>query len=173
MLNLTWFNSKNLRHWTDNQDLHNYYDGDSFNPLNPDYWGDPDVANQPSGNVADIVEKAKLFIGTNYYWGGSHIGASDCSFFVNYCYGTTDVGSHGDSSVTISHKYSLYGAVGSIEPKTGMILWRPGHVGLYINGEVWEMANSRSGFQARPYSSRGKDFQAILYSKKIDYDDYE
>lgn len=171
MLNSAWNKYKTTRHWRDDTDIHNAWDGDAFDPLNPDYWGDPDVKNQPSTTVSEILEKAQLFVGTAYYWSGSHIGASDCSFFVNYCYGDTDVGSHGKSSVTIAHTYSVYGKVGEVTPKNGMILWKSGHVALYINGEVWEMLNAATGFKASPYSSRGQKFSLILYSEKVDYDE--
>lgn len=153
--------------------FYNFFDGDTNNaPNNDKYIPTGDLPKQPTLDINEILKKMELFYNAKYVWGGSSLQQADCSYFVNYCYGVTGgaYGAHGSSSYDIVRIYSLWGNVGEIQPKDGMILWRRGHVALYKGGYVYEMANSDKDFQKRPYSTRGKDFTYILYSEKINYD---
>lgn len=154
--------------WSNDDDEYSPYDGDKpYTPDTPDYTPSP---TEPSGTIESILERMELFYNTPYVWGGSSLSGADCSFFVNYCYGTTDVGSHGISSSVIRTTYTIYGTVASgTTPKNGMILWKSGHVALYKDGYVYEMASTALDFQKRSWESQKNRFTYILYSTKINY----
>lgn len=156
------------RIWANDSEEYNPFDGDKpYTPDQPDYTPSP---IEPSGTIASILERMELFYNTDYVWGGSSLSGADCSFFVNYCYGTTEIGSHGIDSRGILKTYTTYATVASgTMPKNGMILWKTGHVALYKDGYVYEMASTASDFQKRSWESQKHRFTYILYSTKINY----
>jgi hypothetical protein len=85
-----------------------------------------------SGNA--IVRAAESQLGVPYVWGGSTPGkALDCSGLVQYCYA--------QAGIALPH-YSEDQAVGGrkvplSEAEPGDILWRPGHVAIYVGGDEY------------------------------------
>lgn len=85
-----------------------------------------------SGNA--IVEAAYSQLGVPYVWGGSTPGVGlDCSGLTQYCYA--------QAGVYIPH-YSEDQAAGGTkvalsDARPGDILWRPGHVAIYIGGDQY------------------------------------
>lgn len=164
------------RHWAE---VYDFFSGDTNNaPFNSKYLSDKDLPKQPAGTIKSILERANMFKNSKYVWGGATVATSDCSFYVSYCYGTDDEGSHTWDTGMIGRVYTLYGEWGSVTPKNGMILWNGkvsgggGHVGLYMDGQLWDMGNSRVNFRQQDWSER-PDMRYVLYSEKIDYDDVD
>ena len=85
-----------------------------------------------SGNA--IVAAAESQLGVPYVWGGSTPGkALDCSGLVQYCYR--------QAGISLPH-YSEDQAAGGrkvplSEARPGDILWRPGHVAIYVGGDEY------------------------------------
>lgn len=85
-----------------------------------------------SGNA--IVRVAESQLGVPYVWGGSTPGkALDCSGLVQYCYA--------QAGIALPH-YSEDQAAGGrkvplSEAEPGDILWRPGHVAIYVGGDEY------------------------------------
>lgn len=89
----------------------------------------------------------------------------DCSYLVCYAYNRSQIGSW-----AISEEYKIWGD--QQNPKDGMILWRPGHVAIYDDGMVLELANQSVDFRIKEYVSL--EWSKVLYSSKVDYDfEYE
>lgn len=104
-----------------------------------------------SGNA--IVEAAYSQLGVPYVWGGSTPGkALDCSGLTQYCYA--------QAGIRISHytgsQYEELGRIPLSEAKPGDILYRSGHVAIYIGddryiheprtGDVCRIANGIGSF---------------------------
>lgn len=54
----------------------------------------------------------------------------DCSYLVCYAYNISQIGSY-----QIAESFDEYNG----DPENGMVLWRPGHVGIYNKGKVIEL----------------------------------
>jgi hypothetical protein len=89
-------------------------------------------AGGASGNA--IVAAAESQLGVPYVWGGTTPGrALDCSGLVQYCYR--------QAGISLPH-YSEDQAAGGrkvplSEARPGDILWRPGHVAIYVGGDEY------------------------------------
>lgn len=118
------------------------------------------AASYPSIYTTSYKTKCRTDI-TN----GESVG--DCSYLVNYAYGTASIGNHGSGSSEIANKYSLYGTPGSVTPKDGMILWRSGHVGIYYNGTVIELKGIDYDYRTAAY--KAGEWKKILYDKNRSY----
>lgn len=85
-----------------------------------------------NGNA--IVAAAESQLGVPYVWGGSTPGKGlDCSGLVQYCYA--------QAGISLPH-YSEDQASGGTkipisQARPGDILWRPGHVAIYIGGDEY------------------------------------
>lgn len=145
---------------------------------------------------SEIVEKAKKLIGTPYVYGAKYsdgtltlsrlnvlkkenpktitdsyynkakkyIGqiCTDCSGLVCYCYGIGDIGSY--------NLYDKYEKISLSDLKPGMMVWKPGHIGIYIgNGEVIEAKGINYGTIKSKLSDTAQ--KTGLYSKNVNYDD--
>lgn len=89
----------------------------------------------------------------------------DCSYLVCYAYNRSQIGSW-----AISEEYAEWDD--KRKPKDGMILWRPGHVSIYDDGKVLELASQSVDFRIKEYVSM--EWDKVLYSNKVDYDfEYE
>lgn len=85
-----------------------------------------------SGNA--IVAAAESQLGVPYVWGGSTPGrALDCSGLVQYCYR--------QAGISLPHYSEDQAAGGRKVPlsnaRPGDILWRPGHVAIYVGGDEY------------------------------------
>lgn len=80
-----------------------------------------------------IVEVATSKIGCKYVWGAIGPKTFDCSGLTKYCYKMAGV------SIPRSSYYQKRGGkvISLSQAKPGDIVWRPGHVGIYVgNGKV-------------------------------------
>jgi peptidoglycan DL-endopeptidase CwlO len=92
------------------------------------------------GNAAAAVAFAQSQIGTPYCWGGSGPRCYDCS-------GLTRASWLAGGRViprTSEAQVAALPAVAPSDVQPGDILWRPGHVGLYV-GQGWVLAATHRG----------------------------
>ena len=87
-----------------------------------------------TANENAIVAAAESQLGVPYVWGGSTPGKGlDCSGLVQYCYA--------QAGISLPH-YSEDQASGGTkipisQARPGDILWRPGHVAIYVGGDEY------------------------------------
>ena len=89
------------------------------------------VAN--GGSTSAAVAVAYRYLGVPYRWGGSSPSGFDCSGFTSYVY--RQIG------INLPHRSTAQASYGRRIPmsqaKPGDLMWRPGHVGIYIgNGKM-------------------------------------
>lgn len=124
------------------------------------------VVTQPSTNIpttnkygSTVVAAAYSKLGCPYVWGASGPNSFDCSGLVMWCYA--------QAGVSLDHYSGSQGHAGAIIPlsqaQPGDILWKSGHVGIYIGGgryihaprtgDVVKIASNVSRFTraVRPY----------------------
>lgn len=88
---------------------------------------------------------------------------ADCSYLVNYAYGTASPGNHGIGTSQYLSRYSKWNGV----PKNGMIAWRNGHTGIYYNGKTIEMVGIDYDYMERDYVK--SEWTCILYDPNRKY----
>lgn len=127
------------------------------------YWygGSGEVANV---NLANRLRNSYPNIWTSSYYqkamadvsAGVRVG--DCSFLVCYAYDIPRT-----SSANLKNIFPTWGG----SPKDGMILWRPGHVGIYWSGKVIELVGIDVDYRESAYDA--SRWQAVLYDKNRKY----
>ena len=118
-------------------------------------------ANVPTTNKygSTVVAVAYSKLGCPYVWGASGPNSFDCSGLVMWCYA--------QAGVSLDHYSGSQGQSGAVIPlsqaQPGDILWKSGHVGIYIGngqyihapqtGDVVKIASNVSRFTCavRPY----------------------
>lgn len=100
-----------------------------FDGLSLDDW-----KNSKSADGNAIVAAAYTQLGVPYVWGGStpYVGL-DCSGLTQYCYKQAGVSipRYSEDQASSGTKVPL------AQAKPGDILWRPGHVAIYIGGDQY------------------------------------
>lgn len=84
---------------------------------------------------------------------------ADCSYLVCYAYDIPQIGSW-----QIKEKFKKWMG----KPKSGMILWRPGHVAIYDEGTVHQMKGIDYDYYDEPYVKN--EWEAVLYDEAVDYE---
>lgn len=97
-----------------------------------------------------VLMVAYANLGGSYVWGGSSFKASDCSGLVMQCYKAV--------GINLSHSADAQGAAYCNKPISqavpGDIVWKSGHVGIYIgNGKTIEAHNPSRGISYGSLSS--------------------
>jgi cell wall-associated NlpC family hydrolase len=104
----------------------------------------------PSAGAAQAVAYAYSRIGTPYCWGGNGPGCFDCSGLTRAAWLA------GGKSIPRTSEAQLAALtpvpLDSVQP--GDILWRPGHVGLYV-GQGWVIAATHTGDVVRYQKASG------------------
>ncbi len=89
-------------------------------------------ANVPTTNKygSIVVAAARSKLGCPYVWGAAGPNSFDCSGLVMWCYA--------QAGVSLGHYSGSQGKAGAVIPlsqaQPGDILWKSGHVGIYIGG---------------------------------------
>lgn len=95
--------------------------------LSPASPSAPQAVELPaSGNGAAVVSYAMQFQGVPYVYGGSSPAGFDCSGFTQYVFA--------HFGISLSHQSEAQRGAGTrvSNPQPGDLMWKPGHVGIYV-----------------------------------------
>ena len=96
-------------------------------------WGNPQ-GNYDVGTYNSIIEAAKSRLGCPYVWGGNGPNVFDCSGLTKWCYAQVGI-SIGRVDTAQYNGAKWTGPISEAQP--GDILWRYGHVGLYVSPDLY------------------------------------
>lgn len=100
-----------------------------------------DIGVEVSDTRKKILETALNLLGKPYEYGASGPDRFDCSGFVNYCYQAA-----GLSAPRTSSEIGALANISQSELLPGDIVWRSGHVGIYVgNNQVIHSQNTGTG----------------------------
>ncbi len=114
---------------------------------------------------AALVQTAKLYLGTQYRWGGKTPLGIDCSGLCSMAYLLNGVIIHRDASIDprfCMHEISL------AQAKAGDLLFFPGHVAMLIGGEQYihsTAGNWNHGVVINSLNPSAPDYRADLPAK--------
>ena len=84
--------------------------------------------------MAAVLEAARSQLGVPYVWGGSTPGeALDCSGLTQWCYSQAGIA----IPRTANEQHEGGEEVPLSEARPGDILWRDGHVAIYVGGDSY------------------------------------
>ncbi|KAB1645424.1 hypothetical protein F8O06_04970 [Pseudoclavibacter sp. CFCC 14310] len=90
----------------------------------------PDSQDSPAEADSDAVTIAYRYLGTPYVWGGTTPDGFDCSGLVQYVYAQL--------GIRLPRVDTAQRAAGTQvnrdEARPGDLVWKPGHIGIYIGG---------------------------------------
>lgn len=116
-------------------------------------WGYPPATSGPhpsSGNAAAAIGFAQSRLGAPYCWGGNGPSCYDCSGLTHAAWLAGGKSIPRTSAAQVTSLPPV--AMDQIIP--GDILWRPGHVGLYV-GNGWVIAATKTGDVVRYQAAAG------------------
>ena len=94
------------------------------------------------GGNQQVIEIAKQYLGVPYVWGGTTPKGFDCSGFVQYVFAKVGI-----SLPRTTSKYPAYigtsKEVSKEEAQPGDIVWRSGHIGIYLGDDKYIHAPHR------------------------------
>lgn len=130
-----------------------------FDSMSADDLGEAGTGGAASGRGAAIVAAAQDQLGTPYVWGGTTpYEALDCSGLTQWCYA--------QAGVRIPRNSEDQAAAGTRVPlsqaRPGDVLWRPGHVAIYVGGDTYIHA-PRPGDHVRVATGIGRFTCAIRF----------
>lgn len=106
-----------------------------------------------------LVENAKLYLGTQYRWGGKTSMGIDCSGLCSMAYLLEGIIIYRDA--VLKEKYMR--RIEREEIKKGDLMFWPGHIGMYIeNGKFIHSTSSRNGVVINSLNKEDEDYREDL-----------
>lgn len=106
-----------------------------------------------------LVENAKLYLGTQYRWGGKTSMGIDCSGLCSMAYLLEGIVIYRDAVL----KEEYMRKIEREEIKKGDLIFWPGHIGMYIeNGKFIHSTSSRNGVVINSLNKEHKDYREDL-----------
>lgn len=112
-----------------------------------------------------VVENAKLYLGTQYRWGGKTSIGIDCSGLCSMAYLLEGIVIYRDA--VLKEKYMR--RIEREDIKKGDLIFWPGHIGMYIeNGKFVHSTSSRNGVVINSLNKEHEDYREDLDTTILD-----
>lgn len=85
-----------------------------------------------SANGNKVVSTAMQYLGAPYVYGGTTPAGWDCSGFTSYVF--AQLGINIGRTDAAQRAYGIAHGVRVTDPQPGDLMWKPGHVGIYLGG---------------------------------------